>query len=872
MDKYVLAFNDIDKSTLALAGGKGANLGELHRIRRVRVPEGFCVTTRAFNKIIREAKGTDQLFQQLSHLAANDRAGISQVARQIRASFEETNIPAEMEQEITNAIQLLGITNTFAIRSSATAEDLPTASFAGQQDSYLNISGMQEILQHIRKCWASLFTDRAIAYRIQNNVDHTKVQLAVIVQKMIRPHAAGVLFTADPVTSNRKIVSIDASFGLGEALVAGIVNPDIYKVRNGNILDKKIAHKNVAIQPATGGGTSSQPVKTEEQNMPALNDEQIRELEQIGRKIEAHFGSPQDIEWCLAGNCFYIVQSRPITTLFPVPSLPGQENDIENRVYISVGHQQMMTDPMKPLGLSFFLQTTRAPMRIAAGRLFVDISRQLSSLATRQAMLNTFEKSEPLIKDAIAKIIERGDFITTVSEESAAPASAQHPSVFTPPPPIAGDPQLVAGLIKKWENALEECKQAIKIKSGTALLDFIKSDIQESQKLLFDPQTFSVLMSGINASAWLNEKMLEWLGEKNAADIIAQSVENNITSEMGLALLDVADTIRMYPEIVQYLEGETHDNFLEELGNFKGGDTVRAVIDAYLNKYGMRCTGEIDITRPRWVENPSTLLPLILSNIKTFAAGESNRKFSQGRQQSLEKEKDLLEKLKSLPDGEAKVKETKEKIDTIRYFAGYREYPKYGHINRLFVYRQALLKEAGNLVKSSLIESKEDIYYLYFDELYELMSGRSPAPSVIHKRKEEYRHYEKLTPPRVITSDGEIITGSYKRDHLPEGAIPGLAVSPGIAEGRARILFSIENAQLEEGDILVTRFTDPGWTPMFVSVKGLITEVGGLMTHGAVIAREYGLPAVVGVENATQLIKDGQRIRVNGTEGYVELL
>ncbi|MGY0035420.1 PEP-utilizing enzyme [Pedobacter sp. NJ-S-72] len=366
--------------------------------------------------------------------------------------------------------------------------------------------------------------------------------------------------------------------------------------------------------------------------------------------------------------------------------------------------------------------------------------------------------------------------------------------------------------------------------------------------------------------------MKDWLGEKNAADTLAQSVPNNITSEMGLELLDVADVIRPYPEIIEYLEDVKDDDFLDDLAKFDGGKETRDAIYAYLDKYGMRCAGEIDITKTRWSEKPAILVPMILSNIKNHKPGASNQKFEQGRQEALKKEEELLDRLKQLSDGEQKAWETKQMISLLRNFAGYREYPKYGIVNRFFVYKLALLKEAGRLVQAGIIQDKEDVYYLTFEELREVVRTNKLDYQVISKAKDEHKLYEKLNPPRVITSDGEIITGKYKRENLPAGAIVGLAVSSGIIEGRARVILNMEDADLEEGDILVTSFTDPGWTTLFVSIKGLVTEVGGLMTHGAVIAREYGLPAVVGVENATRLIKDGQQIRVNGTDGYIEIL
>ena len=389
---------------------------------------------------------------------------------------------------------------------------------------------------------------------------------------------------------------------------------------------------------------------------------------------------------------------------------------------------------------------------------------------------------------------------------------------------------------------------------------------------LFDPRSLDVIVAAMNAASWINEKMEKWLGEKNTADILSQSVSNNITSKMGLELLDVADVIRPYPKVIDYLQHAKDDNFLEQIVEFECGEETRDAILSYLQKYGMRCSGEIDITRPRWSEKPAALIPMILSNIKNFKPNESRRIFEQGRREALKKEQKLLDRLKQLPDGNQKAKETKEMIDIIRNFAGFREYPKYHMISRYFVYKRALLKEAQRLERTGVIREKEDIYYLSFEEFREVVGTNKLDYQVIKKRKSDYKSYEKLTPPRVITSDGEIIRGKYNRENLPASAIVGLPVSSGVIEGRARIIAKLEEADLENGDILVTTFTDPSWTPLFVSIKGLVTEVGGLMTHGAVIAREYGLPAVVGVENATKLIKDGQRIRVNGTEGYVEIL
>ncbi|MFJ7930774.1 phosphoenolpyruvate synthase [Peribacillus sp. NPDC096448] len=871
MKPYVLEFREIDKTKLMVVGGKGMNLGECSRIDGILVPEGFCVTTEAFKRVIAENDELHQLLDQLAVQKVDDRKRISEISRKIRELIEGIEIDKGIEEDIDRCLLTFGFEHAYAVRSSATAEDLPFASFAGQQDTYLNIKGKVGILQHISKCWASLFTDRAVVYRMQNGFDHRKVYLSVVIQRMMFPQASGILFTADPVTSNRKVLSIDASFGLGEALVSGLVSADNYKVREGKIVEKQISTKKLAIYARKEGGTVEKEIEPGQQILSTLSDEQVLELERIGRKLEAYFGCPQDIEWCLVDDTFYIVQSRPITTLYPIP----EANDQENHVYVSVGHQQMMTDSMKPLGLSFWLLTTPAPMRKAGGRLFVDVTHMLASPDSRKMLLDAMGQHDPLMKDALMTIMEREDFIKSSPDDNKVPSASKSNKGISPSgfkAQIENDPTIVSDLIKGSQTSIEELKQNIQTKLGSDLFDFILEDIQILKKILFDPQSSAVFMAAIDASSWINEKMNKWLGEKNAADTLSQSVPNNITSEMGLALLDVADVIRPYPEVIDYLQNVKDDNFLDKLVKFDGGQETQDAIFDYLSKYGMRCTGEIDITKTRWSEKPTTLVPVILSNIKNFEPNASNRKFEQGRQEALKKEQELLGRLKQLPDGEQKAKETKRMIGLIRNFIGYREYPKYGMVNRYFVYKQALLKEAEQLVQANVIREKEDIYYLTFEELHEVVRTNKLDYQIISKRKDEYKLYEKLTPPRVITSDGEIIVGEYKRENLPAEAIGGQPVSSGVIEGRARVILNMEDADLEDGDILVTTFTDPSWTPLFVSIKGLVTEVGGLMTHGAVIAREYGLPAVVGVENATKMIKDGQKIRVNGTEGYIEIL
>jgi rifampicin phosphotransferase len=862
-DCSVLGLHEIDETQVAVVGGKGAHLGELSRIEGIRVPPGFCVTTDAFRRIMGEAPSIDDRLDRLSRLNADDREAIRTLSAEIRRTLEGIAIPDDLAATITRALARLGEQAAYAVRSSATAEDLPTASFAGQQDTYLNVVGPAAILEHVSRCWASLFTERAVTYRLRNGFDHRKVHMAVVVQQMVFPHAAGILFTADPVTSNRKVASVEASFGLGEALVSGLVNADAYKVRDGEIVAKAIASKQLAIHALPAGGTQEQAIDPARQEQPALTDAQVVRLAQLGRRIEAHFGRPQDIEWCLVDDGFQVVQSRPITTLFPIPVV----SDRENHVYLSVGHQQMMTDPMKPLGLSVHQLVALPTMHEAGGRLFVDIAQRLASPASRAGVLELLGKSDPLIGDALQTILDRDDFIPSLPDEGPA-----GPPPGEAPAPIDTDPAIVAELIELNQASVAALKRDIRTQSGSALFDFILADIQELRRILFDPRSHQVFMGAMEATWWLNEQLEAWLGEKNAADTLTLSVPNNITSEMGLALLDVADAIRPYPDVVAFLQHVEDEDLLEELATLAGGREARDAIQAFLDKYGMRCVGEIDITRPRWSERPTTLVPLILGNIRNFEPGAGERRFEQGRHEAWAKEQELLTRLRALPDGERKAEEVKRKIDRVRTFIGYREYPKYGMVSRYFVYKQALLDEAERLVGADVLREKEDIFYLTFQELQDLVRTNHVDDQLISQRKDAFRANQALTPPRVLTSEGEIVAGAYRRDDVPTGALIGLPVSAGTIEGRARVILDMAEAELEPGDILVTAYTDPSWSPLFVAIKGLVTEVGGLMTHGAVIAREYGLPAVVGVEHATRLIRDGQRIRVHGTDGYVEIL
>jgi len=828
---FTVNLSDIGRNPTAIVGGKAASLGALARLPEITVPPGFCVTAPAFETVIAGIPQADAELERLDAMTAGD-PGIVAAASRIRALIERASLPDALVAEIRARLEGDGNPAGWAVRSSAAAEDSPTTSFAGVHESYLGLRGADAVLDAVRRCWASAFSDRAVAYRRRQGLSLREVGMAVVVQHMVAADASGVLFTADPVSGDRRVVAIEACAGTGEALVSGRVVPQALKLRDGAVV-----------------GSTPGP----------LGQEKALELAAIGRRIERHFGAPQDIEWCLAGGAFAIVQSRPISTLFPVPP---RQDDVRH-VYLSVGHQQMMTDAMRPLGLSVWHKLAARPMHEAGGHLFVDITAQLASPDSRAALLAMLNR-DPLVHSAVEELVDR-DYIPVRPDEEPAGKPIM-------PSASEEDPALVADLIAGSEHALEEAKRQVEGKCGGELLETIAADLAALKRQLSDPRSMAALMAGIDSTWWLHDHLRDWLGDSSVVDVLSQSVDNNITSRMGLDLLDVADAIRPYPEAIAFLRKLGPADALEGLERVAGGAEARDAISVFLATYGMRCSGEIDITRTRWREQPAVLVPMILGNIDHFEAGEAKRRFAGGLARAKAAEQDVLRRLRALPDGHSKAARAQVEISRMRAFIGYREYPKYAWVGRLDVHRRALLREASRLVERGLIGRIDDIFYLRFDELVELVGTQEADPERIAERRAGFALHELLTPPRVLTSDGEALFGTFGHEGLHSNNIPGLGVSGGAMEGRARVIIDPAGLGVDRGDILVTAYTDPSWTPLFLTIAGLVTEAGGQMSHGAVVAREYGLPAVVAVRDATRRIRDGERIRIDGSSGLVTLL
>ncbi|MEL7566479.1 MAG: phosphoenolpyruvate synthase [Dehalobacterium sp.] len=880
MEKHVLYFSEIDRSHLPQVGGKGANLGEMTKAG-FPVPQGFCVTTGAYRTFMRTSREMKELFDLLDRLSPDNLEQIRSLGQRIRAHLHALAMPEDIKASILEAWKTCGATKAYAVRSSATAEDLPAASFAGQQETYLNVRGQEQLLLAVQKCWASLFTDRAISYRAKNGFHHRAVFLSVVVQEMVFPEVSGIMFTADPITGHRKTISIDAGFGLGEALVSGLVTADLYQVRSQEIIKKQIARKKIAIYGLSEGGTVTKDLPREKQEAQALPDDKISELARLGQKIEVYYRSEQDIEWCLAEEKFYVVQSRPITSLYPVPHAP----DDKLHLFISIGHAQMMTEAIKPLGISVLRtlvpvgkNTPQAESRLlseAGGRLYLDMNAVLEYPQARKRLPELLGNVDELIGRTLREFLEREDFL-----EGLQPGQ-----------------KMELGLVKKvFPTAFAVLRNILYRQHGQVFNEmnrFIAENVQENSKKLQEvsgadritlvqemlPAVLAKVLpkaAPYMGSALITYKLIEglskkWLGDAAELAGISKSPPGNVTSEMGLALGDLADAVRRHPAVMEYLKQARDDTFLAGLSTVPGGKDVLPMFQHFFARYGMRGTGEIDITRPRWREAPTQLVPALLSHIKGGVPGQHRLNFQAGKEEAERASGRMLDRLKQVPGGFLKARPMQRLIKVHRALIGIREHPKYFIVQNLDLIKQAILQEVAQLVEAGVLDDAEDVFWFSLQEIKEMIERQQADPDLISERKAKFHRDQKLTPPRAITSAGEIVTVKPGA-HVPPGALAGSPVSAGRVEGRARVILRLEEASLEKGDILVAPYTDPAWTPLFPLAAGLITEVGGLMTHGAVVAREYGIPAVVGVDEATHKIQSGQKIGVDGTQGFVEIL
>ncbi len=891
------------EATLAAVGGKGTNLARLARAG-FPVPPGFLLTTAAYQAFV-ERNRLGAWITELSQAARpDDPASLERASVAIRHLFTAGQVPPEIAAALGQAYAALADDEpsaplAVAVRSSATAEDLPELSFAGQQETYLNVIGPAALLEAVVKCWGSLWTARAIGYRARNRLSPQGVALAVVVQVMVPSEAAGVLFTADPLTGRRTHSVLDATLGLGEALVSGQVVPDHYVVETatGRLLSKTLGAKAVAIHGRAEGGVETVAVNAADRQ--ALPDDAITALAALGGRVAAEMGAAQDIEWAWAGGTLTLLQARPITALFPVPGgVPAEPL----RVFFSFGAVQGLLDPLTPLGqatlqqvvvgvaklLGYRLDEAKSPFQLAGERLWVDISGPLRNRLGRRAALGALSFVEPSVGQAVMTLLD--DPRLALQSEGFSPRTLWHLAPRLAP--VLGfvlryfmDPDgRRASAIRETDSYLESLRRRCAVSgSPEAKLGQRVALLRAEAQTL--PEAIPILITGLVAGMVSFNLLRLLIARHLPRDLVpdpdqlvleaTRGLPHNVTTTMDLRLWETARALRAVPEAAAYFQATPAGQLAADFLAGRLPAEAQAALQAFLDQYGARGLGEIDLGRARWREDPTPVVQALQSYLRIDAARAPDVVFQRGEAAGRAAAERLEQAARQAPGGWLRARLARFLARRMRSLMGLRESPKFFIIRLLGHLRQALLDSGRELAEAGRLAQAEDLFFLRLDELEALARGeaRDWRGLVLERQAICERERQRRQVPRLLLSDGQAIYAGLGAAQTTEaGVLAGDPVSPGVAEGLARIVLDPHHAELEPGEIMVCPGTDPSWTPLFLAAGGLITEVGGLMTHGSVVAREYGIPAVVGVDRATQRLHTGQRLRLDGATGRIEIL
>jgi pyruvate,water dikinase len=900
-----LAPSEISHQELtSLAGGKGANLVRLSS-SGLPVPPGFILSTAAYQQFVEAYSLESKILNLLPGENEQGFTVLESSSRRIRKLFSPQKFPGSLTVQLIDAYSSLG-RPPVAVRSSATVEDLPGLSFAGQQDTYLNIINENSLLKAVADCFSSLWTARAIGYRNRNGISHKGISLAVVIQQMVQSEVSGVLFTANPLTGLRGEVVIDATFGLGEALVSGRVEPDHYVVDTlGNaIFSKTLGSKELAIRSAGKGGTALQ--KQKHASEQALTDGQILELAILGKKVESLDGIPQDIEWALAGGRLHLLQSRPITSIYPLPVNP-QPAPLD--VYASFGAVQGMLEPMTPMG--------RNTMDIIIAVMSAKVLREKITPETQTVLLSAGERIwiryTPIIKNTV------GRKLAGIALKFVEPTILQAMNNLMDDPRLQPEHKGIrsktffllafAFLPLAWniiQNILSpEKRRMMIVQNGEDLLgvlnDRIKNLPSETHQRMVQAAgliqdfcnnhlaiTFLLFVSGV-ASGMASYNFLHRAasevpdtfgdnGKFSKASLlleVTRGMPNNPTTLMDLDLWKVAQAIRADPEAKVAFELLSPDDLSKKYQRSEFNPEITRSLQYFLAKYGLRGFGEIDLGRQRWIENPASVFESLKGYVRiedpSRAPDAVFRSGVESANQAIEK---LAAEARKHKHGWIRSRQVRFFSRRARLLMGVRENPKFFAVRLMGLIREALLENAAELVSTGELERPDDIFFLSFKELARFASGeKDDWATMIQSRRDVFEYEKKRRQvPRMILSDGRTIYEGMVSQTSDSAQLTGSPVSPGRVEGLVRVVLDPRTANLQPGEILVCPGTDPSWTPLFLTAGGLIMEVGGMMTHGAVVAREYGIPAAVGVHEATTRLVTGQRICLDGSSGLIQTL
>jgi pyruvate,water dikinase len=750
-------------------------------------------------------------------------------------AYDAGDVP---EQEIVDAYDRLG-GGEVAVRSSATAEDLPQASFAGQQDTYLDVEGEQALIDAVRRCWDSLHTERAVAYRANAGIQDTA--MAVVVQRMIDPERAGVLFTANPITGRRTQMVVDAAQGLGTAIVDGTVVPDHHEFDD-----------------------------------DAARDDWLEDLRTAGLRLREHFGSPQDIEWAIdRDGVLWLLQSRPITTLFPAPPATG-----ETRLYLEFGHVQGMLRPMTPMGVAM-LKTAAAPWFEAAGakidqhdplprmvaiggRLYFDLTDFLRNKAIRKRLGGSLQVYGPRVQSAVARMLDDPRFAPRPGLPFRMRTVVKATARLTP--------RAVAGILsalarpdaaraKAYRGVDTIRRLTVPPGQNATAAERLRWAMEDSHKPVMTLDVQGIiwpLVVGIMAGT-APAALLRGVATQQELDTVLGGMPYNVTTEMDLALWELAVNAREHRELFASTPPE------ELAARYRAGGLPDIGMAAFLEKYGMRAAAEIDVGTPRWAEDPAPLFATIANYLRVDDPEQApDRRF----EQAAAKAERMITTLARRARRRRPIRGT---IATFlmrrsRKLTGLREIGKFAWLIPLRAAREQLL-----LAGEELFERADDIMFLDLAEARQAVQGADLRPVIAARRAEYERELRRRTVPGALLSDGTDVEALAPRPPRGDGVLTGMAAAAGQATGRARVVRDPAGAHIEPGEILVAPTTDPGWTPLFLTAAGLVTETGSPVAHGPTVAREYGIPAVICVRDATHEITTGRLITIDGAAGTVRI-
>ncbi|MFE4226819.1 PEP/pyruvate-binding domain-containing protein [Arthrobacter sp. NPDC056886] len=903
----VIDLSALASAPLQLVGGKAVNLGKL-TAAGFPVPRGFCLTTAAYRKAApAELDALAASLDAVQPASLNDaepgsgesghgldhpEPDLRELARQAREMIVTAPIPADVDAALRAAYAALGSGAAVAVRSSATAEDLPFASFAGQQDSFLNISGADAVVESARRCWASLWTERAVAYRAANAIRHRDAGLAVVVQDVVAAATAGVLFTANPVTGTRTETVIDASAGPGQAVVSGSVNPDHF-----------------VVDTATGRILLRSPEGTAARRRQSLDDARIRELTALGDTVQRLFGAPQDMEWVIdAAGKIWVTQSRPITTLYPLPDPAAAEPlgaesgpAAEPRVYLCGTLLQGLTRPLTPMGLSVLgsMRNRNGPWAyVNPGlRMYVDVTAMVRNRYGRRYLLRMLPLADgrsgavfpALLADPRFSVRQRpprrtrpGAAIRRVRRKPGPSSPSARGPAARSPNTLAGlglTVRLVPSLLRAAVRPAAELRRAFDY--GTRLeAELVLAEpatafgrLDHAQRIL-DRTVDGLILATLPGPSVgylmlaVARRLLRGIAEPRELEAVLRGLPNNVTTEMDLELWHLAVTIRA--------NDASREVFLahgpKELAALYAAGSLPAVaqtgLRVFLDRYGHRAVAEIDLGMPRWSEKPDHILGMISNYLHVEDPEQApDRQFAGAEEHAEARIRSLVERTGARSRLRARLVEFC--LRRTRQLSGLRELPKFYVVLALAEMHRQLNAISTELVRTGAITAAADVYFLEFDEVRVGLRGADLKGIVAARRRLYDVELRRRRIPRLLLSDGTDVEAAVMAKSPASGALAGTPASAGTATGTVRVILDPVGAHLEPGEILVAPSTDPGWTPLFLTAGALVMEMGGVISHGAVVAREYGIPAVVGVPDATTRLRTGQRVTVDGSAGTV---